>query len=727
MRGFRGPLALLLAAACATTAARRDPLPAPLPLDRALGRPEGPLPYAFSFSRDNARVSYLLARDDDGLSDLWEIDIATGKRTVLLRADGATELSPEERAQRERRREHGPGITRYWRNPADDSFLFVIDGDLHVLREGKLARLTRTPEPELSPRWSPDGRSIAFVRARNLYALRDGSETQLTTAGGGAVECGLADFIAAEELGRDEGFWWSPDSQRIAYVETDASEVPVFWIPGLGERGASVEQRYPRPGDPNARWQLKVVRAGGGGPVPMQVEGFGSGWEYLVRAGWTPSGTVYAEVSDRLQRDVAVLVDEPEVPLFAQEKKILGRHDDAWVEPADLHFFGDSVFFAHAGCLGRAHVSETEMHPHPQSSPRIVSDVAGVIGIRAEAQPSLAFARTVVFTRTTGELGTDLKTFDLVHESEKTLRSGGWRSVTPSPDCSRFVEVASRAGTPPRVTVIDLEGKELIEIARGTPVPGLPAPEFFTIPAEDGTPLRAMLLRPAGKGPHPAIVHCYGGPGAQMVADRWGGSSYLWHARMAQMGYAILTVDNRGSAGYGDKVLKSVHGHLLDFEVRDQATAARWLGRQDFVDPQRIGIWGWSYGGTLSLMCLLKEPQVFAAAVAVAPVTDWRDYDTAYTERYLGLPADNPQGYAGASPLTFAATLKRPLLLAHGIVDDNVHFRHAAAFVEATQRAGIPVETDFYPKGAHGIGGPAERRLLFRRMEAFWATHLAAR
>jgi dipeptidyl-peptidase-4 len=348
---------------------------------------------------------------------------------------------------------------------------------------------------------------------------------------------------------------------------------------------------------------------------------------------------------------------------------------------------------------------------------RLASGASGLVG-----QP--VDGRVVVTSPTSDSLGLDLLLLD---RPQAALRSGGWRSVTANTHSTRFVEVASYATEPPRIVVIDLDGKELREIARGAPVPGLPKPEFFTIPAEDGTPLRAMLIRPAGKGRHPAILHCYGGPGAQMVADRWGGSTYLWHARMAQMGYAILVVDNRGSGGYGDKVMKSVHGRLLDLEVRDQTTAARWLGSQDFVDSKRIGIWGWSYGGTLSLMCLLKEPDVFAAAVAVAPVTDWRDYDTAYTERYLGLPADNPQAYERASPTTYAATLKRPLLLAHGIMDDNVHFRHAAAFVEAAQKAGAPVETDFYPKGAHGIGGPPERRLLFRRMEAFWAAQLAPR
>jgi dipeptidyl-peptidase 4 len=707
VKGLRGPLLLALLAACASTSP--SPSPEPLPLERALGQPEGQLPFAFSFSRDSGRVSYLLRRDDDGVADLWEIEIATGKRTLLLRAEGATALSPEEQAERERRREHGKGITRYWRNPADDSFLFVIDGDLHVLRDGALTRLTKTPAPELSPRWSPDGKSIAFVREKNLFVTRDGEETQLTTAGGGAVECGLAEFIAAEELGRDEGFWWSPDSMKIAYVETDVSEVPIFRMPGLDERGTPVEQRYPRPGDPNARWQLKVVGAGGGEPVTMQVEG-----EYLARAGWTPKGEAYALVSDRLQRRVTLHVQDADTG----EWQATGGEEpaDTWEQLDDVHFLEDgrAVRIAPQGLL-------------VGGLPFLKDGVDHIEGALADGR--------VVYTSSAGAgLERRLRIFDVkpvmvdelrgVFRPPATIRSGGWRSVTPSGDCSRFVEVASRASEPLRITVIDADGKELVEIARGEPVPNLPKPEFFTIAAEDGTPLRAMLIRPVGKGRHPAIIHCYGGPGAQMVADRWGGSTYLWHARMAQMGYAILTVDNRGSGGYGDAVLKSVHGRLLELEVRDQTAAARWLGQQDFADPARIGIWGWSYGGTLSLMCLLREPDVFAAAVAVAPVTAWRDYDTAYTERYLGLPAENVQAYERASPLTYAATLKRPLLLAHGIMDDNVHFRHATAFVEAAQKAGAPVETDFYPKGAHGIGGPTERRLLFRRMEAFWSSNL---
>jgi dipeptidyl-peptidase-4 len=205
-----------------------------------------------------------------------------------------------------------------------------------------------------------------------------------------------------------------------------------------------------------------------------------------------------------------------------------------------------------------------------------------------------------------------------------------------------------------------------------------------------------------------------------MVGDRWGGATDLWHARMVARGYTVLKVDNRGMRGYGRDFCRVVSGRLCDWEVRDQAAAARWLGRQPFVDARRVGIWGWSYGGTLSLMCLLNAPDAFAAAVAVAPVTDWRDYDTAYTERYLGLPKENREGYELSSPITFAAELERPLFLAHGFMDDNVHFRGAVAFVDKAQRAGKIVEADFYPRGAHGIGGKKERMVLFERMERFW-------
>jgi dipeptidyl-peptidase-4 len=254
----------------------------------------------------------------------------------------------------------------------------------------------------------------------------------------------------------------------------------------------------------------------------------------------------------------------------------------------------------------------------------------------------------------------------------------------------------------------------------------LPQPEFVTVPGADGTPLRAMLWRPKRFDRGPALVHVYGGPGSQLVADRFGGATALWHARMVARGYAVFVLDNRGCGGYGRDFCRRVSGRLCQPEVEDQAMGARWLARQPFVDPSRIAIWGWSYGGTMTLQCLLAAPDVFAAGVAVAPVTDWHDYDTAYTERYLGLPAENPEGYARGSPVTRAHELARPLLLVHGFRDDNVHFRGAAAFLDRAQQALRPVETDFYPRGAHGVGDKNVRKLLFRRIERFLDGHLGA-
>ena len=201
--------------------------------------------------------------------------------------------------------------------------------------------------------------------------------------------------------------------------------------------------------------------------------------------------------------------------------------------------------------------------------------------------------------------------------------------------------------------------------------------------------------------------------------DRFGGATALWHARLVARGYTVFVLDNRGCGGYGRDVCRAVSGRLCSIEVDDQAAGARWLARQPWVDPRRIAVWGWSYGGTMTLQCLLAAPDVFAAGVAVAPVTDWRDYDTAYTERYLGLPAENAEAYDKGSPVTRAHELSRPLLLVHGFKDDNVHFRGAVAFLDRAQQAGRLVETDFYPRGAHGVGDKDVRKLLFGRIERF--------
>lgn len=689
---------LFLLAACATTAR------APMPLAEVFERPGGALPFRFAFSPDGTRLAYLKTRDGEGIADLWALDLATMRHTRLLAAEGPGTLTAEERSARERRRDRTRGISRFWWRPDGKSILLALSGDLYELRDGQLVQLTETPAPERDPRWSPDGTSIAYVRDRNLYVRRGAEEIALTTAGGGTVTCGLAEFIAGEELGRHRGFWWAPDSARLAYVEFDEKDVPVFSIHNyLPPYGETVEQRYPRAGDTNVTWKLEVVPAAGGPSTTIDVPG-----EYLVRVDWTEHG-LYVQTSDRAERELTLWRCDPET---GAAQSVLVEKDDAWVRfHKDFRMLPDGRFLWSSESSG-----ERRLYVFEDGALRPVAGSEGLQGVVAVDGDDV-YITALKPDPTKRLFGCVSLAGDGWHSADFPL---GWHNATASPDGKWFVDTWSQVGVPPVVHLRGPGGNLTILAGLENPLPYLPQTEFLTIPADDGTELHAMLMRPRRTGPGPAIVHCYGGPGAHLVADRWGGATYLWHARMVARGYTVLVVDSRGAGGYGRAFSRIVSGRLCDWEVRDQAAAARWLGRQPYVEAGHVGIWGWSYGGTLSLMCLLNAPDAFAAAVAVAPVTDWRDYDTAYTERYLGLPSKNREGYDLSSPITFADKLERPLFLAHGFMDDNVHFRGSVAFVDRAQRAGKIVEVDFYPRGAHGIGGKRERTVLFQRMERFW-------
>ncbi|MGQ0613895.1 MAG: alpha/beta fold hydrolase [Planctomycetaceae bacterium] len=684
---MRGTLpSLLFLAACASAP------PAPLPLSAVVRDPSGPQPFQLAWSPDGARLTYLLSRQGDGLTDLWTYELAAREHRILLRADGEQALSAEERAARERRRERHLGLSSYQWNPVDGTILVPLSGDLFLLREARLERLTSSAEPELDPRWSPDGRSLAFVRGNDLWVRDAAGERRLTSEGGGTVRCGLAEFIASEELGRHRGFWWSKDSARIAYVRTDASKVPIFRMPDpLAEYGGSMPQEYPRAGDPNVIWKLGVVPAAGGATHWAEVAD-----EYLARVEWREGGGVVFQTLDRSQETLTRWRWEPGAGDAEREAT---RRDAAWAEP------DDDLSLAPDG---------SAVWPLPEV----------VVGPHASLADWDARAGLLHFA---ANRGNERHLFVMragSQEVERVTREPGWHAALFSPDHARYLHTHSRAGVPPRLVLRSVDGSGETVLFSPPPLDRLPRPEFLEIPADDGTALPAMLLRPALPGRRPAIVHVYGGPGAQLVADRWGGRGYLFHARLAQQGYAVLIVDNRGSGGRGGARERLLKGRLCDLEVRDQAAGARWLGTRPFVEPRRVGVWGWSYGGTMTLMCLLREPGLFSAGVAVAPVTDWRDYDTAYTERYLGLPSEREEAYRLSSPISFADSLQRPLLLVHGFQDDNVHFRGAVAFLDAAQRAGKLVEQDFWPRGAHGIGGSSELELLYRRIEEFFARTL---
>ena len=699
-------------AAAAVTAAVAQP-PPPIPLEQVVGQPTGALPFRITWSPDGREVYYLRARAGSRVSDLWALDSQTGQERRVLDAGGPQKLTPEERAQRERQRVRHRGIGRYIWNPDGKSLLIPRSGDLYVLRDGEQERLTQTSAPELNPAWSPDGRSLAYVRAQNIYVRSNGEEHAITQEGRGKLRCGLAEFIAQEELGRHTGFWWSLDSKSIAYLRTDSTKVPLFrYHDYLAPAGRQIEQEYPRAGDANVEWRLGIVPAAGGETVWMQVEG-----EYLARVNWMPDGALAVQVINREQTSLKLYRCDPGT---GESTLLLEEQDDAWVMlHRNLRFLSDGRFLWTSERHGFRHiylVDGQELRPLTHGS----WEMRGVVALDEEAG-------LVYFTGSRESLlERHLYRVDLEgRRIERLTKEPGWHSTVLSPDYSWFVDTWSRAGVPPTITLRETAGERSRVLAQSKTLPDLPRPEFFTVKAPDGTELSAMVLKPTLPGRRPAIVYTYGGPTAQLVADRWGGRRYLFHVRLARKGYAVFTLDNRGSAGRGRDFSRAVAGTLCEQEWRDQAAGVQWLGSQPYVDPARIGIWGWSYGGTMSLMCLLRAPELFSAAVAGAPVCDWRDYDTAYTERYMRTPQQNPKGYAASSPITYVDKLRHPLLIVHGVRDDNVHFRTTVAFVDKAQRKGKLVEMDFYPRAAHGLGGPAMNRLFYSRFERFFDTHLA--
>ncbi|MHC4450325.1 MAG: alpha/beta fold hydrolase [Planctomycetota bacterium] len=656
-----------------------------LTLEQVFARPEGRLPRRFAVSPDGKRLTFLLARNG-GLSDLWSMDLATGERTLLIEAKSKQQLTEEEKADRERRRERGTGVTSYAWQPKGDAILIPRSGDLYLWRGKELELLVADAR---KPRWSPDGKRIAYVRDQNLFMvdLENRKETKLTAWGGGNRRCGLAEFIAGEELGRHVGFWWAPDSRRIAYVRTDSSGVPGFQIPNLlHARNEPQPQSYPRAGDRNVSWALHVVGDGEDKPLPIEDE-------YLVRVDWEKE--LYVQTANRAQTSLK---------LWKGAKLVHEERDKAWVRfHRDFRLLDDGRVLWSSERSGWRHLY--------LDGKQITSgewDVASVAGVDDKRVYLLADERNERKLYAVNLDGSERALLTPEPGFHSVFMSEGW-----------IVDTFSRTTEPPRIVLRDTTGKIVREIARGKPVAGLVKPEFVQIPAGNHT-LQGMVFRRERETPGPAIVYTYAGPGSHIVWDRWGGATALWHQRMVQRGYTVLMVDGRGTTGYGRDFCRIVNRRLCHWEVLDQASAAHWLGRMGWVDPKRIGVWGWSYGGTMTLQCLQEAPDVFAAGVSVAPVTDWHDYDTAYTERYLGLPKDNPTNYRLSSPLFGAHKLNRPLLLAHGIRDDNVHFRNAIAYVDRVQKAGQLIEMDFYPRGKHGIGGKRERRLLFRRMERFF-------
>ncbi len=713
-------------------------LPRPLPateltVERLFAAPDlaGDSLRSPRLSPNGRLVAYLKgAADNRDRLDLWAYDLATGKHRQLIDARAlvpeAGALSTEEAARRERQRTSAlSGILEYSFSPDSRSILVPLGGDLYLYdlkapAARAVRRLTTTPAYETDARISPRGHYASFIRDQNLYVLdlRSGVETAITRDGRGTVSFGMAEFIAQEEMKRDTGYWWSQDDSRIAYTRVDEARIPEverFEINALSV--VTVRQRYPFTGAANVPVQLFVAElAAPDHAVPMDL-GSDDNF-YLARVDFFPDGKALAvqrqsrdqKRLDLLRLDVAT----------GAARGLITETSDTWVPLTDeLKFLARRRQFIWAS--SRSGFRQLYLYDFEGRQLRqLTSGEINVVGRRSDAAVrGVDESRGLLYFMSPGDNPRErqlyLTSLDRPMPPHQVTQGSGWHNVTMADDASVFLDSFSNSETPPSLSLYSADGSLVSKLVPNTLQAGHPyfpyaaahvKTEFGTIAASDGQALHYALLKPAQLEPgrkYPVIVDVYGGPGVQYVTNTWGGTWNLLHQVMVQRGYVVFMLDNRGSGERGVRFESASYHKLGSVEVDDQVTGVQYLRSLPYVDGAHIGIMGWSYGGYMSLLSIMKAPDSFAAAVAGAPVTDWRLYDTHYTERYMSTPALNPEGYRSSDVLTYAAQLKRPLLLVHGMADDNVLFTNSTSLMKALQDANRPFDLMTYPGGKHGL------------------------
>lgn len=580
-------------------------------------------------------------------------------------------------------------------------------GDLYLLdlEKGTGRFLTYDQAEESFPAFSPDGSLLGFIRDGNLCLvdLKSGLVRSLSSdAEPGHILNGVADWLYQEELDLDRAFFFSPDGTRILFLRFDDSPVGINPIATDAVPFATIEeQRYPTAGTPNPKVQLGLIDLSTG---KTRFFDTGATDRYLVRAGWTPDGRAWVQRLNRAQNLLEILVSDPELSTM---KVLLAQRDEKWLNLSnDLRFLKDGRILWSTESSGWRHF---ELYSSTGELIRKLDsgqwEVEGLIGLDP--------GEKTLFFRANRENRRQyhLYAMDLEHAEIRRLdqaEEGVHRGIL-SPDGTMIIDQWSSIALPPRADLLSTDGRLIRHLwDTDAQLEGWDLLPFETriIRADDGTELDGLLLKPRNFDPtqsYPVVLYVYGGPHSQLTQDRWGGSIANTYRLFAEMGIATFLVDNRGTMGRGRDFERAVYHHLGDLEVRDQLAAARWLKAQPWVDGNRIAVYGGSYGGYMTLMCLLKAPDIFRAGIAYAPVADWSLYDTAYTERYMGTPQNNPEGYRESAPLNLAEKLKGDLLLVHGGVDNNVHLQNSLQLIDRLASANRRFELMIYPQTRHGV------------------------
>lgn len=687
-----------------------------LTVERLFASPplSGTLPTEPKFAPDGSYLAFLQAAGDDRERlDLWRLDLPGGTARCWLNArqlyDPEAILSDAEKAQRERKRLFSSGITTYEISPDGTRLLIPLDGAGYLLDVATetLSRFTPPDTRQTDFRFSPRGTYISYVRAGNLYYFDPGDarEVAVTADGGGTVASGIADFIAQEEMHRYEGHWWKDDESIIAFTRTDEAPVAVSLRYEIDADAIQViEQRYPYAGAVNACVDLLVYDLASARTRGLDYRHHPD--DYLARAAWAGDHlAVQVQSRDQRRLDLDFHRIEFRRPEPFEARTVLTETSQTWIHLHDnFRPLEDGRFLWTSERDGSSQLylyGDGGLVPLTQGPGRV-------------ARILHADGRRVLYSGWR-ESPTEQHLFELPMdaggdaEPRRLTRSPGWHELVIDGHGARYIDRWSALNDMGRIQVIDGDGGSATTVADenagGHPYRALrphhATPEIGTLQAEDGQTLYYRLTRPREvTGPCPLVVFVYGGPGVNRVRNEW---APLLLQIFAGRGFGVLELDNRGTANRDRAFDSPIHRHLGDVEVRDQCVGVRFAQTLDWVDGERIGVFGHSYGGYMTLMCLARAPELFRAGVAVAPVSDWTLYDTHYTERYLGTPAENPDGYRDSAVFSHLDGLRGKLLIMHGMADDNVLFTHSTKLFKALQSRRYPFEMMTYPGSKHAL------------------------
>ncbi|HET7650399.1 MAG TPA: DPP IV N-terminal domain-containing protein [Gammaproteobacteria bacterium] len=688
-------------------------------------------PEQIEWSPDGHYLTYLLRHAPDGHADLHIVSTQTGKDRVLLTsAQLAGAAAPASAIKNERERDR---ITRYhvdsyhWAPKSDG--LFFLSNDqvyLYSLADGRIRQLTHEAGEKRDPKLSPDGQWVSYVTDGDvrIVSVKGGPVHVVVPHHQNGILNGELDWVYTEELNLRSAYAWSPDSRYIAFLQFDERPVVDFPLVNYTEQQPGVyPQKYPQAGAPNPVVRLGVFSVTHGDVNWMKLAGTDD--TYLARFGWLPErDQVYAEVLDRSQTHLTLSSADPQ---SGATQTLVSLSDPDWIDVRGKpHFLKSGGFVWSTAEDGWQHLYLYSDRGHQVR--RLTDGDYNVLKLEGvdEATGQVYFTR---YTR--GPLNTELYRVPILGGDPKAVtQTSGTHDIDMGPKSQHYLDTWSNAATPPSWTLVGLRDptRHVLHASAKLDFP-LSKTRFITIPAGDGhTPLYARMIFPPdfdASKTYPVIMYQYGGPDVPpAVRDAWGGNRALFDQLLAHDGFILFATDNRAATYFSHRDQALIKHHLGELALQDQLAAVKWLKAQNYVDPNRIGIWGWSYGGYMTTYALTRAPGIWRAGIAVAPVTRWEDYDSIYTERYMGTPQQNPQGYAASSSVASAANLSDPLLLVAGTGDNNVHWQNTMQFIEALIEAGKPYQLLIYPNKLHGISGVKASTHLYTAMEQFWLHQL---